>query len=131
MKRVSREKTFCLPGRFRRPSSKANLMACTGCRCRYVIGGQNIAGKDQIALERSKAQTFRSPRVAAYSVNTPTLAPVSQNTEPGTIVSIHSREPGSLVMIARPSVAGAAVIQKPYFAVRCVDDGRFAEETID
>jgi hypothetical protein len=36
MKRVSREKTFCLPGRFRRPSSKANLIAYTGCR--YVIG---------------------------------------------------------------------------------------------
>jgi hypothetical protein len=34
-------------------------------------------------------------------------------------------------MIARPPVAGAAVIQKPYFAVRCVDDGRFAEEKID
>jgi hypothetical protein len=57
---------------------------------------------------------------------------MSQNTEPGTIESIHSREPRLFGHDrARPPVAGATVIQKPYFAVRCVDDGRFAEEKID
>jgi hypothetical protein len=57
---------------------------------------------------------------------------MSQNTEPGTIESIQLE--GSWLFghdRARPPVAGAAVIQKPYFTVRCVDDGRFAEEKIN
>src|SRR5262249_40200861 len=70
------ERTFSLPGRFRRPSSIGDLGVCArrqGCR---GVGPRNIASEDELALDLSwphllpdrleteLSQQLRNPRVA-------------------------------------------------------------------